>query len=228
MNIEKKIILKTAALTKSFRHARSGEITALKNINLTIFEGQYVLLKGHSGSGKTTLFTLLAGIAFPTSGCVYFREKNLNQISDVKLSQLRRNHIGFIFQDFNLFQHLTALENASLPLLPLNLTKKTRHKKAAEILERLGLEERLHHCPEEMSGGERQRLAIARGLINDPDLIIADEPTSNIDMDSINKVGTVFNDLKAKGKTLLITSHHDDLRQDADLIIRLDRGKVVV
>lgn len=226
MTVEKHPILRTESLTKIFRHNRAGDVVALQNVALNIDEGQYVLFRGHSGSGKTTLFTLLAGIAHPTDGSVFFRGENLNWLSDVELCRIRRNSIGFIFQDFHLFPRLTVLENASIPLLPLNLTKKVRFQKAADILERLGLQDRFHHSPEEMSGGERQRLAIARALINDPDLIFADEPTSNIDMDSANKVAAVFNELNAKGKTLLVTSHHDELLRNAHVIYQLDRGKI--
>jgi putative ABC transport system ATP-binding protein len=220
-------ILRTEALTKIFRRSRAREVVALQNIELSIDDGRYVLFRGPSGSGKTTLFTLLAGIAHPTSGCVCFRGEDLSRLSDVALCRLRRDRIAFIFQDFQLFPRLTVLENASIPLLPLNLTRSVRFQKAAALLERLGLEDRLDHSPEEMSGGERQRLAIARALVNDPELIFADEPTSNIDADSAGRVAVLFKELNAQGKTILVTGHRDDLLRDADEVYQLDRGKIV-
>lgn len=227
MTTEGQPILRTEALTKIFRPSRAREVVALQNIELSIDEGRYVLFRGPSGSGKTTLFTLLAGIAHPTRGCVCFRGEDLNRLSDVELCRLRRDRIGFIFQDFQLFPRLTVLQNASIPLLPLNLTRSVRFQKAAALLEQLGLEDRLDHSPEEMSGGERQRLAIARALVNDPELILADEPTSNIDTDSAGRVASLFKELNAQGKTVLVTGHRDDLLGDADEVYQLDRGEIV-
>jgi putative ABC transport system ATP-binding protein len=158
---------------------------------------------------------------------VFLLGEDLNRLSDVELCRIRRNHVGFIFQDFQLFPRLTVLENASIPLIPLNLTKRVRYEKATALLERLGLQDRLHHSPEEISGGERQRLAIARALVNDPELILADEPTSNIDEDCANKVAAVFKELNTKGKTVLVVSHHDDVSMDAEIVYQLDRGEIV-
>jgi putative ABC transport system ATP-binding protein len=220
-------ILRTEELTKIFRRSRAREVVALQKIELSIDEGRYVLFRGPSGSGKTTLFTLLAGIAHPTRGCVCFRGEDMSRLSDVELCRLRRDRIGFIFQDFQLFPRLTVLENASIPLLPLNLTRSVRFQKAKALLEQLGLEDRMDHSPEEMSGGERQRLAIARALVNDPELILADEPTSNIDTDSAGRVAALFKELNAKGKTILVTGHRDDLLGDADEVYQLDRGEIV-
>jgi putative ABC transport system ATP-binding protein len=227
MTTEGRPILRTEELTKIFRRSRARDVVALQNIELSIDEGRYVLFRGPSGSGKTTLFTLLAGIAHPTRGCVRFRGEDMSRLSDVALCRLRRDLIGFIFQDFQLFPGLTVLENASIPLLPLNLTRSVRFQKAAALLERLGLEDRLDHSPEEMSGGERQRLAIARALVNDPELILADEPTSNIDTDSAGRVAALFKELNAQGKTVLVTGHRDDLLRDADEVYQLDRGEIV-
>jgi len=227
MTTEGRPILRTEELTKIFRRSRARDVVALQNIELSIDEGRYVLFRGPSGSGKTTLFTLLAGIAHPTRGCVRFRGEDMSRLSDVALCRLRRDRIGFIFQDFQLFPGLTVLENASIPLLPLNLTRSVRFLKAAALLERLGLEDRLDHSPEEMSGGERQRLAIARALVNDPELILADEPTSNIDTDSAGRVAALFKELNAQGKTVLVTGHRDDLLRDADEVYQLDQGEIV-
>jgi len=227
MSTERRPILRTEALTKIFHRSRARDVVALQNIELSIDEGRYVLFRGPSGSGKTTLFTLLAGIAHPTRGCVRFRGEDMSRLSDVALCRLRRDRIGFIFQDFQLFPGLTVLENASIPLLPLNLTRSVRFLKAAALLERLGLEDRLDHSPEEMSGGERQRLAIARALVNDPELILADEPTSNIDTDSAGRVAALFKELNAQGKTVLVTGHRDDLLRDADEVYQLDQGEIV-
>ncbi len=143
MTTEGRPILRTEELTKIFRRSRARDVVALQNIELSIDEGRYVLFRGPSGSGKTTLFTLLAGIAHPTRGCVRFRGEDMSRLSDVALCRLRRDRIGFIFQDFQLFPGLTVLENASIPLLPLNLTRSVRFQKAAALLERLGLEDRL-------------------------------------------------------------------------------------
>ncbi len=226
MMTEERSLLRTENLTKIFRHSRAGQVVALQDIGLNIDEGRYVLFRGHSGSGKTTLLTLLAGIAHPTSGRVFFRGEDLNRLSDVALGRIRRHSIGFIFQDFHLVPRLTVLENVSIPLLPMNMTKRARDQKAAAILERLGLADRIRHSPAEMSGGEKQRLAIARALVNDPELILADEPTSNIDLDSAGRVAAVFKELNLKGKTLLVSSHHDEVFQDADLVYQLDQGRI--
>jgi len=220
-------MIQTEALTKIFRRSRARDVVALQNIELSIDQGRYVLFQGPSGSGKTTLFTLLAGIAHPTRGCVLFQGEDLSRLSDVALCRLRRDRVGFIFQDFQLFPRLTVLENASIALLPLGLSRSVRFLKATALLERLGLEDRLDHSPEEMSGGERQRLAIARALVNDPELILADEPTSNIDADSALRVAALFRELNEQGKTLLVTGHRDDLLRDADEIYQLDRGEIV-
>jgi len=227
MITEGRPILRTEKLTKIFRRFRARDVVALQSIELSIDEGEYVLFRGPSGSGKTTLFTLLACIAHPTRGCVWFRGEDLSRLSDVELCRLRRDRIGFIFQDFQLFPRLTVLENASISLLPLKLTRSVRFQKATALLEQLGLEDRLDHSPEEMSGGERQRLAIARALVNDPELILADEPTSNIDTDSAGRVAALFKELNAQGKTVLVTGHRDDLLQDADRVYQLDRGEIV-
>jgi putative ABC transport system ATP-binding protein len=205
---------------------RTHEVRAVEDISLEILENQSVVLYGPSGSGKTTLLSLIGTLDRPTKGKVFLKDRDVTQFSDLELSRTRRETIGFVFQSFNLFSSLSAWENVSYPLIPIGIKAKERFERARTMLEVLGLGDRLYHSPEELSGGEQQRVAIARALINNPQILIADEPTSNIDADSIEKLLEILAELKKEGKTIIISSHDPIFRSQGDVLFNLDRGRL--
>ena len=219
-------IIKTENLSKWYNVGRTDEVRAVENISLEILENQGVVLYGPSGSGKTTLLSLIGTIDRPTRGKVFLYGRDITQFSDLELSRIRRETIGFVFQSFNLFSGLSAWENVSYPLIPMGIGANERYERARTMLEVLGLGDRLYHSPEELSGGEQQRVAIARALINNPKIVIADEPTSNIDADSVNRLLEILNELKEEGKTIIISSHDPVLRSQGDILFNLDRGRL--
>ena len=200
-------IIKTENLSKWYNTGRTDEVRAVENISLEIKENQSVVLYGPSGSGKTTLLSLMGTIDRPTAGKIFLQSRDVTQFSDLELSRTRRETIGFVFQSFNLFSGFSAWENVSYPLIPIGINASERFERGKTLLERLGLGDRLHHSPEELSGGEQQRVAIARALINNPRILIADEPTSNIDADSVERLLEILADLKKEGKTIIVSSH---------------------
>ena len=224
--MEQVIILNN--VSKYFNVGTSLEVRALENISMYIYRNEYVLLDGPSGSGKTTLLNMMAVLDRPTRGKIFLFERSLVGYSELELSRIRRRKIGIIFQDFQLFQGLTAWENVALPLIPVGSGRKERHKRACRLLEEMGLAARIGHSPEQMSGGEQQRVAIARSLINEPEILFADEPTSNIDEESIKRLLGIFRELKKRGITLLITSHHPVFLQEADRTFALSKGKLLL
>ncbi|MDR4508094.1 MAG: ABC transporter ATP-binding protein [Candidatus Brocadiaceae bacterium] len=186
-----------------------------------------MVFEGPSGSGKTTLLNIIGTLDKPTTGKIYLYDNEVSSFSDIALSRLRREHIGFIFQDFNLIPRLSSWENVSYPLIPLGITSKIRFKRALSLLEKLGLGDRLNHTPEELSGGQQQRVALARALINNPKLIIADEPTSNIDEDTGKQLLEFFLELKTRETTILVATHDKRFENVADQIFHMNNGKVV-
>jgi len=202
-----KMVIRTDNLHKYYYIGRPEEVHALNDIDLEICENQSAVIHGPSGCGKTTLLSLISTIDRPTDGRVYLYNQDVSGFSDVELSRIRQKTMGFIFQNFNLLLRLSAWENVAFPLIPIGISEKKRYKRASDLLIRLGLEKRIHHTPEEMSGGEQQRVSIARALINNPDIIIADEPTSNIDTESVQKLLKIFDNLKKEGKTIIVSSH---------------------
>ncbi|HHT9147088.1 MAG TPA: ABC transporter ATP-binding protein, partial [Candidatus Wunengus sp. YC61] len=176
-----KSIIKTEGLCKSYNCHTRHEVCAIQDISLHISKNSFVVLHGPSGSGKTTLLNILGTLDRPTNGKVFMSGEDITSFSDIALSRLRREKIGFIFQDFHLIPRLTSWENVSYPLIPVGISPKKRFERAKILLEKMELGDRLDHSPEELSGGQQQRVAIARALINNPEIIIADEPTSNID-----------------------------------------------
>jgi putative ABC transport system ATP-binding protein len=174
-------IILTEKVDKIYYQGRPEEVRALNQIELEIFKSRFVLIRGPSGSGKSTLLNLISTIDRPTNGRIFLYGEDISKYSDVQLSRIRQKTIGLIFQNFNLLPRLPAWENVAFPLLPVGIMEKERRRRSVEMLIRLNLEKRVDHPPEQMSGGEQQRVAIARALINDPEIVIADEPTSNID-----------------------------------------------
>ncbi len=224
--MEHVVILKD--VSKYFNVGTSLEVRALESVSIRIYRNEYVLLDGPSGSGKTTLLNMMAALDRPTGGKIFLFERSLAGYSELELSRIRRRKIGIVFQDFQLFQGLTAWENVALPLIPMGLTGKDRRKRACGLLEELGLSARIGHSPEQMSGGEQQRVAIARALINEPEILFADEPTSNIDEKSIKRLLGIFRELRKRGITLVITSHHPVFAQEADRTFTLSNGKLIL
>jgi len=219
-------ILKTEDVSKWYNIGRSDEVRAVDKISLEIMKNQTVVLYGPSGSGKTTLLGLMGTIDRPTGGRILFNGKNVTLFSDLELSRIRRKTIGFVFQSFNLFSGISAWENVSYPLIPMGVGAKQRFERASVLLERLGLGDRVYHSPEELSGGEQQRVAIARALINNAKILIADEPTSNIDADAVKMLLEIMAELKKEGKTIIISSHDPVFRNHGDVHFNLDRGRL--
>ncbi|MGC9058121.1 MAG: ABC transporter ATP-binding protein [Candidatus Micrarchaeia archaeon] len=204
-----------------------GIIHALREINLTIHMGEYISILGPSGSGKSTLLHILGLLDTPTKGKVFVEEKEVSRISDDERAYIRGKKIGFVFQTYNLVPSLTAIENVMLPMMIYDVPKDIREMRAYQLLEQLGMENRAHHKPNELSGGQRQRVAIARALANDPAVILADEPTGNLDSKSGDEVVEIFNELNKKGKSLIIVTHDNDVASNAKRIIRIRDGRIV-
>jgi putative ABC transport system ATP-binding protein len=219
-------IIRTENLSKWYNVGRTDEVRAVENISLEMLENQSVVLYGPSGSGKTTLLSLMGTIDRPTAGKIFLQGRDVTQFSDLELSRIRREMIGFVFQSFNLFSGFSAWENVSYPLIPIGINASERFERGKTLLERLGLGDRLHHSPEELSGGEQQRVAIARALINNPQILIADEPTSNIDADSVERLLEILGELKKEGKTIIVSSHDPIFKSHGDILFSLDRGRL--
>ncbi len=219
-------IIKVDNVSRWYNVGRSDEVRAVENISLAMLENQSVVLYGPSGSGKTTLLSLMGTIDRPTSGKIFIRGRDVTQFSDLELSRIRRDMIGFVFQSFNLFSGYSAWENVSYPLIPMGIKARERFERGKRLLERLGLGDRLHHSPEELSGGEQQRVAIARALINNPQILIADEPTSNIDVDSTERLLKILADLKKEGKTIIVSSHDPIFKGHGDVLYSLHLGRL--
>ncbi len=203
------------------------EYTALKNINLIINKNDYVALMGTSGSGKSTLMNLLGALDTPTSGEYTLNGKSVDKLNNEDLSQFRNKEIGFVFQTFNLLPKLNAIENVALPLLYADISKKERNSRAVEMLSKVGLKEQIYNKPNEMSGGQRQRVAIARALINKPSIILADEPTGNLDSKTSSEIMSLFKELHKAGNTIILVTHEHDIANYAQRTIVLKDGEII-
>jgi putative ABC transport system ATP-binding protein len=205
-----------------------NEIHALDHIDLTVQAGEFVALMGPSGSGKTTLLNIIAGVDFPTSGKVFVDEKDITALTESQKTKWRTRHIGYIFQFYNLMPVLTAYENVELPLLLLHMSKKERHEHVTAALEAVGISERSKHFPRELSGGQEQRVAIARAIVTDAHVVVADEPTGNLDAESEQEIMALMKQLnKQLEKTILMVTHDDAAAEFADRVVRLKKGKLV-
>ncbi len=202
------------------------EVRAVEEVNLTIAKNSFVVLKGTSGSGKTTLLNIIGTLDRPTTGKVFINEEEITAFSDIALSVLRREKIGFIFQDFMLIPRLPSWENVSYPLIPVGIGTKERFKRAKTLLDMMDLGERVTHTPEELSGGQQQRVAIARALINNPGIIIADEPTSNIDEETCVKLLNTLIELKNRGATIVVAAHDPRFKEIADETFTMRNGRL--
>jgi putative ABC transport system ATP-binding protein len=203
-------------------------VKALNGINMRIEDGEFLSIMGPSGSGKSTLLNLLGALDKPTSGTVFFDGINLARVDEAVLYRLRRKKVGFVFQSFNLIPTLNAVENVLIPLVPTNIPKIKGYRRAKELLETVGLGGRVLHKPSEMSGGEQQRVAMARALINDPTLILADEPTGNVDSKTGDEIMGLLRDLNENmGTTLVVVTHDPEIGESTDRIIQLKDGIIV-
>jgi len=201
-------------------------VHVLKGIELSIRKNEYVALMGPSGSGKSTLMNILGCLDTPTAGQYILNGKDVSRMQDDELAKVRNEEIGFVFQQFNLLPRLTALENVGVPLIYAGISKKERNERAAAMLEKVGLAERAHHKPNELSGGQCQRVAIARALINTPSLILADEPTGNLDTKTSVEIMELFGQIQASGNTVVLVTHEEDIAAHAHRVIRIRDGVV--
>ncbi|MBO6016068.1 MAG: ABC transporter ATP-binding protein [Lachnospiraceae bacterium] len=203
-----------------------NEVRALDGVDLTIGQGEFVAIIGQSGSGKSTLMNMLGCLDVPTSGTYILSGADVSRLSDDELSDIRNQQIGFIFQGFNLIAALTAIENVELPLIYRGVSKKERHELAVRALEKVGLANRLEHRPAEMSGGQQQRVAIARAIAQAPPVILADEPTGNLDSGSSKEILEILKQLHRDGRTVILITHDNDIAAQADRVIKIRDGKI--
>lgn len=202
------------------------EVHALNDISFKVFENEYVAIMGSSGSGKSTLMNMIGCLDTPTSGRYLLNNQDVSELEDVELAEVRNQEIGFVFQTFNLIPRTDCMSNVSLPLIYAGVATSERKKRAAKTLEKVGLGERLTHRPNELSGGQRQRVAIARALINQPSIILADEPTGNLDTKTGDDIMLLFEELYRTGNTILMVTHEEDIAHHARRTIRLRDGTI--
>ncbi|MGB2354418.1 MAG: ABC transporter ATP-binding protein [Schleiferiaceae bacterium] len=218
-------ILQLRGITRDFKLG-SQTVHVLKGIDLDIAKNEYVALMGPSGSGKSTLMNLLGCLDTPTSGSYELNGTDVSSLNDNALAEIRNSEIGFVFQTFNLLPRSTALENVALPLVYAGLSKEERLARAAEVLDQVGLSDRMDHRPNQLSGGQRQRVAVARALVNRPALILADEPTGNLDSKTSLEIMKLFDEIQAAGNTVILVTHEEDIAQYAKRVIRLVDGNI--
>ena len=202
------------------------EVRALDGIDLDIQENEYLAIMGPSGSGKSTLMNMIGCLDTPTSGLYEFEGEMVQVMDDSQLASIRNRKIGFVFQTFNLLPKATAQHNVEIPLVYANIRKSQRIEMASNALESVGLSDRSHHKPNELSGGQRQRVAIARALVNNPSIILADEPTGNLDSKSGHEIMNILDELHKRGNTIILVTHEDEIAQHANRVIRLFDGKI--
>lgn len=203
-----------------------NEVRALDHVNLTVNTGEYVAIIGQSGSGKSTLMNMIGCLDVPTSGEYILNGQNVSHLTDDELSDIRNQEIGFIFQGFNLIPSFTAVENVELPLLYRGIGKRERHELAVKALEKVGLAQRMGHRPSEMSGGQQQRVAIARAIAQAPPVILADEPTGNLDSGSSKEIIQILKELHKEGRTVILITHDNEIAAQAKRVIRIKDGKI--
>ena len=219
------IIILTHKLTREYQLG-TELVRALRGVDLQIARNEFVAIMGPSGSGKSTLMNLIGCLDTPTAGEYWLNSQKVSELGDDSLARIRNKEIGFVFQTFNLLPRASALHNVELPLIYAGLPSKIRHERAAEALERVGLADRMEHRPNELSGGQRQRVAIARALVNTPSILLADEPTGNLDSQTSEEIMAVFRDLHSQGQTVVLITHEHDIAAHAHRQITLKDGTI--
>jgi putative ABC transport system ATP-binding protein len=222
----KDVLIHSVDITKVYDMG-AVQVEALRGVTLTIETGSFVSIMGPSGSGKTTLMDILGCLSRPTAGSYYLKGQEVNNLLDNSLAALRNREIGFVFQTFNLLPRSTALANVELPLVYDNVPGRERRRRAGEMLEQVGLGDRLYHRPSELSGGQRQKVAIARALVNNPSIIFADEPTGNLDSGSGAEIMAIFDELHRKGNTIVMVTHEEYIADHAERIVHVRDGRLV-
>lgn len=226
--MEDKIVIQLTQIRKSYYIGQPNELEILHGLDLNIFEGQFVAIVGFSGSGKSTLMNIIGALDRPSQGNYNLDDVDIQKAQDIELSKIRNQKIGFVFQNFNLIPRLTAIKNVELPMAYAGVHKKERSEKAKVLLAMVGMDQRAQHLPNELSGGEKQRIAIARAMANDPAIILADEPTGSLDSTTGRKVMDIFHQLhEEKGKTIVLITHSPELAEEAEVIITLKDGCIV-
>lgn len=220
-----KSIIHLEGIRKSYFMGKQ-ELQVLKGIDLNIHTNEYVALMGPSGSGKSTLMNILGCLDSPSAGSYILNGQDVSKMPDDDLADVRNKEIGFVFQQFNLLPRLTALENVALPLVYAGVSRKQRTDMAMDVIKKVGLEDRSHHKPNELSGGQCQRVAIARALVNNPSLILADEPTGNLDTRTSKEIMDIFSQIQATGNTVILVTHEEDIAHYAKRIVRLRDGLI--
>ncbi|MCK5170958.1 MAG: ABC transporter ATP-binding protein [Bacteroidales bacterium] len=218
-------IIEINTLIKNYQ-VGTETIRALRSVSLSINKNEYVAIMGPSGSGKSTLMNIIGCLDTPTGGDYILNSTNVSHLEDDQLAEIRNKEIGFVFQTFNLLPRYTALENVSLPLIYAGANKEDRLAKAKEVLVSVGLEDRITHKPNELSGGQRQRVAVARAMVNSPSIILADEPTGNLDSKTSRDILNLFDEIHQRGNTIIIVTHEEDIARHAHRIIRLIDGMI--
>ena len=204
-----------------------AEVRALQDVSVEINKGEFVAIMGPSGSGKSTFMNIVGCLDIPNKGKIFLENRNISLLEESELAQIRGKKIGFVFQQFNLIPTFNALENVMLPMIFQNIPKKVREKRALDLLNQVGLKKRIKHLPSELSGGEQQRIAIARALANDPEIILADEPTGNLDSKTGKEIIIILKELNKKGKTIIVVTHDNDIAKCARKIIKLKDGRII-
>lgn len=225
--MDNRVILSLDNIFKEYQKNKDNRVSVINGISLNVYRGEFLAIVGRSGSGKTTLMQIMSGLLAPSSGQVYYNGENINSLSEKEKAKFRNEKMGFVFQNFFVEKNFTAFENIELPLLLKNYSKEERQQKITKVLKLVELEHRKEHTPKEMSGGETQRLCIARALVNEPEIIFADEPTGQLDFSTSQNIMKIFTELKNQDKTIVMVTHNEeDAKKYADRIVRICDGRI--